>query len=364
MILNGWTLFFTIAAAQGWFIGLILLVKKVNRPANSLLGAFLFLLALTLSEWVLWWSGAIKQLPALMGVSAFFSLLYGPLMGWFYSRTFQPEESLRRKAGWHLLPFAVALFFQLPFYLRFFPAIRKTLLWIPPWNRHPVFIALIFVQMIAYGIWVAWRFRTLTGANPELRRWHRWILGAYIGIILTYLLYRLLPWLGLNLDEWQYVIALSLSFFIGLVAWLGYIQPEVLAGVPLRRAANPIKYRKSALRPEATAALFDQVANLLESEQLYRNPQFTLEELAQRLQAPRHHVSQAINVGAGKTFAELLNAYRVREAQELLRQTSRQELHVIEVAYAVGFNTKKAFNAAFKKVTGQTPTAYRQEENS
>lgn len=82
--------------------------------------------------------------------------------------------------------------------------------------------------------------------------------------------------------------------------------------------------------------------------------------IAQKLKAQRHHVSQAINEQAGKSFAEFVNAYRVKAAQELLATTSKQELNAIEVAYQVGFGTKNAFNLAFKKITGTTPTSYRQ----
>jgi AraC-like DNA-binding protein len=54
-----------------------------------------------------------------------------------------------------------------------------------------------------------------------------------------------------------------------------------------------------------------------------------------------------------------VNQLRVEEAKALLAETTRSDLHVIEVAYAVGFNNKMSFNAAFKKATGMTPTEYR-----
>ena len=54
-----------------------------------------------------------------------------------------------------------------------------------------------------------------------------------------------------------------------------------------------------------------------------------------------------------------MNQLRVEEARQLLAETSRSDMHVIEVAYAVGFNNKASFNAAFKRATGMTPTEYR-----
>jgi len=45
------------------------------------------------------------------------------------------------------------------------------------------------------------------------------------------------------------------------------------------------------------------------------------------------------------------------EAQKLL---SSGEDTVLDVALEVGFNSRSSFYSAFKKVTGQTPSAYRQ----
>jgi AraC-like DNA-binding protein len=34
---------------------------------------------------------------------------------------------------------------------------------------------------------------------------------------------------------------------------------------------------------------------------------------------------------------------------------------IIEVAYECGFNSKAAFNRAFKKITGKSPSAYKKD---
>jgi len=359
MNINFWAIGAVAAAAQGVFLSVALFSKKENRLPNRLLGVLLLLLSVTLAEWAFWWTKLIEQVPGMKAVSYGFQLLYGPLLLLYFEATFE-RKTLNIKSLWHLLPFSILVFLLSPFYLRFFPKIAASLEWVPPLVRQWWFPVLVFAQMTAYGIWLSVRFRRHVRKNGELKRWSRWLLAAYWGIVLTFIFYRVSPWFGLTAQEWRYLVAASLTAFIYLVAWLGYIEPRVFAGMPLREAMNPVKYRHSALNSEHSTALFRRISDLLEQEKLYRDSELSLDFLAKKLNAQRHHVSQAINEQGGKSFSEFVNEYRVQEARQLLAATKKQEMNAIEVAYQVGFGTKNAFNLAFKKLTGMTPSAYRQ----
>ncbi len=354
-----WAIGAVIAAGQALLLAAVLFLKKENRLPNRLLGVLLLLLAVTLVEWALWWTLLIEQMRGWKLASLGFQWLYGPLLLLYFEATFE-RKPLRWQSLLHLLPFAAVVFSLLPFYLRFYENLAAAVQWIPTLVRRPWYPVPAFGQMTGYGVWITLRLRPYVREHGELERWGRWLLLAYWGIVACFLFYRFAPWLGLTAPEWKYVVALGLTAFVYLVAWLGYIEPRVFAGVPLREAANPVKYRHSALTPENSAALFRRVAGLMERETLYRDSRLTLDRLARQLQAQRHHVSQAINEQAGKSFSEFINDYRVREARRLLETTGKRELNAIEVAYQVGFGTKNAFNLAFKKHTGMTPTAYRQ----
>lgn len=355
--MNFWILLFVIAASQGYFVALILLAKKENRIPNRLLGLFILLLAITLTEWLLWWTELIRQVPGMIALGVGLPLLYGPLLFLFYQVSFQ---SISRRWWVHLLPFGLLILLILPFYLRFFYKIPPLIEFATATLRHPVFPILMFSQMSFYGIWIAVRFRSFLKGKTTLLRWHRIILVAYWGILLAYVFYRLMPSLELKATEWKYLIALSITIFIYLIAWLGYVQPQVLLGLGLIEALSPKKYRKSSLTPEESKALYVQITKLMEVEALYTNSELGMDELSRQLNKTRHHVSQAINEHASRNFADFVNGYRIKAAQERLVSSSKKEKNVIEIAYEVGFNTKKAFNLAFKKRTGMTPSEYRQ----
>jgi AraC-like DNA-binding protein len=54
--------------------------------------------------------------------------------------------------------------------------------------------------------------------------------------------------------------------------------------------------------------------------------------------------------------------YRVEEAKKLLKE--KQNIKVEEIAEQVGYNSKSSFNTAFKKITGLTPSEFRNGKNA
>ena len=58
----------------------------------------------------------------------------------------------------------------------------------------------------------------------------------------------------------------------------------------------------------------------------------------------------------GMTWRQVLRRLRIIRAMELL---ATNDASITQVAYAVGYASLSAFNAAFLEISGQTPTAYR-----
>lgn len=57
------------------------------------------------------------------------------------------------------------------------------------------------------------------------------------------------------------------------------------------------------------------------------------------------------------TFTDFVNEYRVSQARQLLHSSRT----VADIGFAVGFTNLSHFNKTFKRVTGQTPSGYRNE---
>jgi AraC-like DNA-binding protein len=112
------------------------------------------------------------------------------------------------------------------------------------------------------------------------------------------------------------------------------------------------------LKPEDSQLYLDQLLDFMEKEKPYRQPNITIQELADTMQISKHHLSQVINERLEKNFYDFINQYRVAEAQLLLVNPKYRHLTNLAVAEEAGFNSKATFNAVFKKQTGQTPSEY------
>ncbi|HEU4590517.1 MAG TPA: helix-turn-helix transcriptional regulator [Steroidobacteraceae bacterium] len=94
------------------------------------------------------------------------------------------------------------------------------------------------------------------------------------------------------------------------------------------------------------------------ARQAYKKSDLSLRELADMLNESPHYVSQIISQELASNFYDLVNRYRIEHAKKLLRDSP--DSNVLMIAMDVGFNSKSAFHAAFRRATGTTPGQFRQ----
>ena len=109
---------------------------------------------------------------------------------------------------------------------------------------------------------------------------------------------------------------------------------------------------------EVDRQLFDQLQQSLQFESLYRDTTLSLDNLAQRMRVNRSYLSRAINLCTGKNFNSYINEYRIKEAVRLMSDNS-EKFSLESLAFEVGFNDRKTFYTAFRKMTGLSPSDFR-----
>ncbi|MDR1938480.1 MAG: AraC family transcriptional regulator, partial [Tannerellaceae bacterium] len=101
-----------------------------------------------------------------------------------------------------------------------------------------------------------------------------------------------------------------------------------------------------------------KIRALMEEKELFRLPQFTLQDLTVQMNSNRSYVSARINSHFGCNFKQLLNSYRMEAAKDLLRHP---DLDMREIVDKVGFNSYSSFYRAFNASEGCSPKEWREK---
>ena len=92
-------------------------------------------------------------------------------------------------------------------------------------------------------------------------------------------------------------------------------------------------------------------------EEHYMDEDLSLNTLAEHVRFSPNHLSMIFSQQMGVTFSKYLIEYRIGKAKEALKCTSMKSS---EIALEVGYRDPHYFSYMFKKITGQTPTQYRE----
>lgn len=108
-------------------------------------------------------------------------------------------------------------------------------------------------------------------------------------------------------------------------------------------------------------ALYDRYRRQISEALDYIGGHFTerlnVTQVARIAGLSRSNFSSLFKRMTGRTFVEHLNKLRVRQARELLRDTS---LDIAQIGYQSGFNDPAYFNRVFKRETGRVPGGWRE----
>lgn len=114
-----------------------------------------------------------------------------------------------------------------------------------------------------------------------------------------------------------------------------------------------------AIEPEILNEDLLKLKKYMTDEKPFLNPDLKIQDISKEINIPVRELSVLINHQLGQHFYNFVNTYRVENAMEILKDSSKSKVTILEILYEVGFNSKSSFNTAFKKQTGNTPTTYR-----
>lgn len=350
MIEGKYILFFF--GALGAFNGLILgiyfvLFFRTRNLSNFFLGCLLLALSIRIGKSVFaYFNPDLPKIYLQIGLSACF--LIGPALYYFIRSTLEQTKEFPRSwklqiaalfsvivvAGW-LAPYAT------------YPAI---------WNQYftRIIYAVWGVYMVASGAMLSGIFRRFIRDKASINDSQKWLLTIFAANVIIFLSFSMALFFGRYYNTY-FAGALIFSFALYAMILMHLFKRKTdgpFQAKPVRTASKPI------VLPGA-ANLLDKLDEITARQELYKNPNLTLGELAKSVKITPHQLSQILNETAGKNFTSYINAFRIGEACKMME--ANHPFSVEAIGYEVGFNSKSTFYAAFKKAKATTPLLFKEK---
>ena len=329
----------SVGALQSAFFSFYLFSKKnIARPVNTLLAFLLLLFAIRMAKSVSYYFAEGHRIPLLLqniGYAAHAAIM--PVL-WLYVNAFV-KKSFRFASVANLLHLGPALLILL------LSPVLSSRFWLAQ-NVYGISLAVLpaYLPACVYLI-----HTNKTSLNEQQKKW---IYGIVVSIAIVWFAY-----MANYLFRWvSYITAPVLfSFSMYSLSYIGLKYPSLFI--------RETKYKSSAFTDQEITACFHKLQLLMSQEALYKNPLLTLPKLAKHLSVSPNLLSQSVNEKAGMNVPDFINSYRIKEAQNLLANPDTLNQKIASIAFDTGFNALSAFNAAFKKFTGTTPSEYRKKQN-
>ena len=300
----------------------------------------------------------------------FFSLI-APVVYFFVQYLINPNYQFKRWGYFLFLPFVLDYSFQcyeiVSFLLGNLDVQEDIWLHYMINNSFETIGAIFNIMITIIAIKMIWAYeKSLYNEYAEISdKSLKWLFNTLIGGSLLTLF-----WLGMAIDDFfpnfidvnlGWVIWLGVSI---LIYWIGYsmlMRPEIF--IEEKFIAEEIILNEETKLSDKTDEHYSKLLNLMKEEELFRNPNLNMGVLANAIGLSKGYLSQIINAKEGKNFFDFVNTYRVEDVKQKLRDASFDHFNILGIALEAGFKSKSTFNSVFKKMTGKTPSQFKNHRN-
>jgi len=134
-----------------------------------------------------------------------------------------------------------------------------------------------------------------------------------------------------------------------------YSEPERIAGI-IRDAFVQIASGVNEQKRSHNSGLKDRILAYIAAH--YEDPQMCVVMIAGQFNLSESYFSQFFKMQTGEVFSNYLEKLRIDRAREILE--GNREIDIESLSQLVGYNNGNTFRRAFKRVTGVSPSSYRQ----
>jgi len=341
-------------------ISLAQLMIKNKKIINFISSAIFFLYGTCILCDTRYRTGTENITPHLLYINYPLLLLLGPTIFFYFRMLVSDRLKIKLKDLLLFFPGLFALIYFIPFYIQ--NAQTKLILY--PLSSNSNLLIRYSYNIIDYSLmgWILLCF--ILSFRYTYFLWNKTTLKniRIIRIILIYIIIGIVFMILLvysdvtdNFLLYKAGLLFSNIFMITLV-FMNYRYPDFFS--ILRKETSKVKYTNSQVKGLNIGAVIERINELMEYEKIYSDENLNLNKFSDILGITAHQLSEIINKNLNTNFNSFINNYRINAAKKMLADNT--DYNILSVAFHCGFNSKTTFNTVFLKVTGMSPSNYRE----
>tara|TARA_E500000318_G_scaffold47407_1_gene44604 strand:- start:1626 stop:2789 length:1164 start_codon:yes stop_codon:yes gene_type:complete len=358
---------------QGFFLALVIFLRAKWKSAINLFGWSLLVQCLVFLDVYLCYTGLMKHVIHLNDSTEFLVLLITPTL-YFFLFTLLERKPITLKKHWphFVLPILYAIS-QINYYLS--PIEVKLNAYLGAYHRDLGFVEVpgdmdysyhfikdqfrwlvlfSFAFYLVLSLLLVIKTRKKGWVSPKNIKVDKYIFSRNTVIFFFVLMLSLfIIYLNYDDDGGDHIIGIIQTVTIFLTSFFilsesRFFEKSWIAEKYETLASNSIE--------------FENIENFMMESQYYSQQDVTLKKVAEKLETNGNAISKLINSETGVNFNDYINQKRIALSQQRLLDPEFKHLTVEAIGQSVGFKSKSAFYNAFKKHSGQSPSAFMKQK--
>jgi len=229
---------------------------------------------------------------------------------------------------------------------------------LPAYYLQTIFYVVVFSKLIS-------TIKKNTGGNPWKLLLAKYILAWVVAIVFyesmtiaNVILFKNFVLIRI-IEQALSLLFISLGLYIGLKQSLLFLQSRITKYTA--EADDNAVNKKYNLLEHEKLEIKEAIENYFGDTKIYLDPNLKIESLSKKIHITARRISIAINKVYGANFNHFINEFRISDAKKLIAVNPRN-VKLENILTKVGFNSRSAFNHAFKESTGVSPIDYIKSE--
>ena len=350
---NFWTAVLSFTAAIGFILSFLFFMGKTSFTIGSgWMGLILFSFSTILTSYILMWTRYSTEFPYLNNVWNSFIYLIGPATYFYVLSIFKEETKNITLLKHFAFPF-LCILMMTPLIFGFRSTITGNLFRIGS-SAHLMIGHLCLYTFLVYNL-----IQNDWQVDTNIKRWSEFIIKGLGLFTVAFVSYFVLVNTSFFNPQWDYAVSGVMAAGILTIGYMGLIQKRIFSSEPIEKFIPTTKYKSSSLTQSASQSIVRKMEILMKEQQVFKENELRLDDLASYLDISRHQLSQVINEHYGINFFEFINSRRIAHVKYMLENPKYDHYTIQQLAFEAGFNNKASFNRYFKREYGLTPSAFR-----